>query len=149
MKQEENDDQRVIPQNQQYNLNNIEENRLKTEIDENQYNENDDLNQNEMDEISKNENYMKILKVYSTKILKALINTNCDSREKALTYVLKHLDDDIESDFELMANKVKAIFFIIKLSLEDKVYKIFNKGLELLESLSISNLIECELAFQL
>jgi len=53
---------------------------------------------------------MKILKVYSTKILKALINNNCDSREKALIYILKHLDDDIESDFELMANKVKALF---------------------------------------
>jgi len=48
-----------------------------------------------------------------------------------------------------MANKIKALFYIIKISLEDKVYKIFNKGLEILESLSISNLIECELAFQL
>jgi len=102
-----------------------------------------------MDELNQNENNIKILKVYSTKILKALLNNNCDAREKALIYVLKHLDDDIESDFELMANKIKALFYIIKISLEDKVYKIFNKGLEILESLSISNLIECELAFQL
>lgn len=49
---------------------------------------------------------------------------------------------------EEISDKIRAIMQVVRITIEDKAFKVLNKGLDLLEQLTISNLLECDLGFQ-
>lgn len=80
--------------------------------------------------------------------MNALLSKDASAREKAIRYLIKHLNDDSDPEMEEMSDMIKSTVQVIKLAITDKVFKVINKGLDLLEELTISCLLECDLGFQ-
>jgi len=67
------------------------------------------------------------------------LGKDSNAREKAVRWIIKHLnDEDDDADLDQISEKVQSIIQVIKLTVDDKVFKIINKGLDLLEQLTIS-----------
>jgi len=81
------------------------------------------------------------------KIVNALLGKDSNAREKAIRWVIKHLNDEEDQDLDWISDKVKSVMQIVHLAVEDKVFKVLSKGLDLMEQLTISFLLECDLGF--
>lgn len=88
------------------------------------------------------------MKTQPQQITNALLGKESGAREKAVAYVIKHLEDDVDADLDDMTQKIHSTMQVVRIALEDKVFKVLSKGIDLLEKLTISGLLECELGFQ-
>lgn len=88
------------------------------------------------------------MKTQPQQITNALLGKESGAREKAVAYVTKHLEDDVDADLDDMTQKIHSTMQVVRIALEDKVFKVLSKGIDLLEKLTISGLLECELGFQ-
>lgn len=54
------------------------------------------------------------------------------------------MNDEVDPDLDFISNKVNATLEVTKIAIEDKALKVIIRGLDLLEGLSISDLLDCE-----
>lgn len=87
-------------------------------------------------------------KMYPIKIVNAMLGKDSSAKERAIRWVNKHMNDEVDPDLDMISDKVNATLEVVKVSVDDKALKVIMRGLELLESLSISELLECEYGFQ-
>jgi hypothetical protein len=94
------------------------------------------------------DNIRHLIKMYPTKIINAILGKESAAKERAIRWIHKHLNDEVDPDLDFISNKVNATLEVSKISIEDKALKVIMRGLELLEALSISDLLDCEYGFQ-
>jgi len=82
--------------------------------------------------------------MYPLKIVNAILGKDSSSKERAIRWIQKHLNDEVDPDLDLIGNKVNATLEVTKIAIDDKALKVIMRGLDLLEALSISDLLECE-----
>lgn len=87
-------------------------------------------------------------KIYPIKIINAMLGKDSSAKERAIRWIHKHLNDEVDPDLDFISDKVNATLEITKIAVDDKALKVIMRGLDLLEALSISELLECEYGFQ-
>lgn len=83
-------------------------------------------------------------KMHPIKIVNAMLGKDSSAKERAVRWVNKHLNDEVDPDLDMISDKVNATLEVVKIAVDDKALKVIMRGLDLLESLSISELLECE-----
>jgi len=90
------------------------------------------------------ESIRHLTKMYPVKIVNAILGKDSSAKERAIRWIHKHLNDEVDPDLDFISNKVNATLEVTKIAIEDKALKVIIRGLDLLEGLSISDLLDCE-----